>query len=121
MGEQGRATWINELSRLALFSLKGVKVAPSKWMTLHKAGSKWDSTISSRALVLACLCMSKGWILTEEDLFSGTRLGASSCGEKPEPKSKASGVRDANAKLLALKIDSRTIWWLRPSCWQTWT
>ena len=91
------------MSRLGLLHLKGVKVAPSKWMTLHKAGDKWDSTLSSRALVLACLCMSKGWILTEEDLFSGTRLGASSCGDKPDPKSKASGVKDANAKLEALK------------------
>jgi hypothetical protein len=47
--------------------------------------------------------MRKGWILTDEDLFSPTRLGASSCGDKPAPKSKAAGVRDAKQKLEALK------------------
>ena len=47
--------------------------------------------------------MSKGWILTEEDLFAGTRLGATSCGEKPGVTSKASALRDATAKLKSLK------------------
>ena len=103
VGAAGKKAWIKEIPRLALLNLKGVKVAPSKWMSLLKATSKWEPTLSSRALVLASLCMSKGWILTEEDLFAGTRLGATSFGEKPGATSKASALRDASAKLKVLK------------------
>ena len=107
VGECARRDWVNTLVDLKLIYLKGVKVAPSKWMSLYTAGIAWDDTLTSRALVLASLCLSKGWILTEEDLFASTRLGATSCGDKPAPKSKAAGVRDAQAKLDALKQRQR--------------
>ena len=86
-----------------LLQLRGIKVAPAQWMSVYKAGHAWDESLAARALVLSSLCMKKGWILTEEDLFSCTRLGATSCGDKPDPKSKASGVRDAQQKLHALQ------------------
>ena len=84
-----------------LLQLRGIKVAPAQWMSVYKAGHAWDESLADRALVLSSLCMKKGWILTEEDLFSCTRLGATSCGDKPDPKSKAAGVRDATQKLRA--------------------
>jgi hypothetical protein len=102
-GEEARGTFLTFLPGMNLFKLRGTKVSPGQWMSLYTAGFAWDETISARALVLASLCMKKGWVLTEEDLFAPTRLGATSLGEKPAPKSKAAGVRDANNKLEALK------------------
>jgi hypothetical protein len=102
-GEEDRRTFLGQLPEMNLLKLRGTKVAPAQWMSIFVAGHAWDKSLSARALVLASLCMKKGWILTEEDLFSPTRLGALSDGDKPAPKSKAAGVRDANRKLEALK------------------
>ena len=102
-GAAARKRFVKSLPGLALMNLLGVRVAPSKWMSLHKAGSLWDDTLGARGLILGGLCMKKGWILTAEDLFSPTRLGATSCGDKPVYASKAAGVKDAQAKIDALK------------------
>lgn len=102
-GEEARRTFLDKLPGLNLMNLRGTKVAPAQWMSVYIAGHAWDETLSARALVLASLCMKKGWILTDEDLFSPTRLGATSVGDKPAPKSKADGVRDARQKLESLK------------------
>jgi hypothetical protein len=102
-GEAARKNFLENLPKENLMQLKGVKVAPAKWMTIFEAGNAWDPTLSARALVLGSLCMSKGWVLTTEDLFSPTRLGATSCGDKPDASSKAAGLKDAKAKLERMK------------------
>ena len=85
-------------------SLREVNAAPSKWFSFQGAGEMWGKVLATRALVLANLCMDKGWIVTEEDLFASTRLGVdSNCGDKPAPKSKACAVESARAKLNKLK------------------
>ena len=103
VGMPAKVTFVKELPSKSLLALKKIKVAPSKWMTFHQAGSAWDPTLSARALVLGSLVMSKAWVVTAEDLFAPTRLGASSCGEKPDINSKAAGLKDATLKLDALK------------------
>ena len=102
-GEAARAEFLKNLPSMDLLKLRGIKVAPAQWMSVYAAGHAWDESLAARALVLSSLCMKKGWILTEEDLFSCTRLGATSGGAKPDPKSKAAGVRDAKQKLRALQ------------------
>ena len=102
-GEEARRAFLARLPEMNLLNLRGTKVSPAQWMSVYKAGNGWDETLSARALVLSSLCMKKGWILTDEDLFAPTRLGATSSGDKPAPKSKAAGVRDAKQKLEALK------------------
>jgi hypothetical protein len=102
-GEKARADFLAELPEMNLLNLRGTKVTPAQWMSVQIAGHAWDESLSARGLVLASLCLKKGWILTEEDLFAPTRLGATSSGDKPAPKSKAAAVRDATAKLEALK------------------
>ena len=101
-GERARKHYVAHLPEQNLVQFRGVKVSPGTWMSLWKAGDAWDPSLTARLLVLGSLCMKKGWILTEEDLFAGTRMGASSCGDKPAPKSKAAAVRDAKAKQDAL-------------------
>ena len=111
MGTPAKERFVKELPAETLLDLKCNKVAPSKWMSLHQVGDKLDQTLSSRGLVVGSLVMSKGWIVTEEDLFARTRLGASSCGEKLDVAlpiaSKAAGLKDAAAKLEALKARQR--------------
>lgn len=102
-GEKARRLFLGKLPEMNLLNLRGTKVSPAQWMSLFKAGSAWDKSLSARALVLASLCLKKGWIVTEEDLFAPTRLGATASGDKPAPKSKAAGVRDAKKKLEDLK------------------
>ena len=102
-----RIEYLQKLPACDLMNLRGIKVSPSSWMSIQKAGHAWDDTLSSRALVLASLCIKKGWILTSEDLFAGTRMGANSCVDKPAPKSKAAAVRDAQSKLAYLKERQR--------------
>ena len=102
-GEEARRMFLSRLSEMNLMNLRGTKVSPAQWMSVFKAGVAWDESLSARALVLASLCMKKGWILTSEDLFAPTGLGATRSGDKPAPKSKAAGVRDAKQKLEALK------------------
>ena len=103
VGESARSQFLKDLPQMTLVQLKGIKVAVSKWMTLFEAGDKWDPVLSVRGLCLGSLVMSKGWVLTEEDLFTPTRLGATCLGDKPDPKSKAAGVQQANAKIEALQ------------------
>ena len=87
--------------------VKGIKVSPSLWMSFQGAWHAWLPAVGSKALVMSSLCFDKGWILTEEDLFSPTRCGAETSGEKPAIKSKAEGVRRAKAKVDALMNRSR--------------
>ena len=102
-----RIEYLQTLPDLGLMNLRGIKVSPASWMSIQKAGHAWDDTLSSRAFVLASLCIKKGWIVTSEDLFAGTRMGANSCVDKPAPKSKAAAVRDAQSKLAYLKERQR--------------
>jgi hypothetical protein len=74
-GEEARRRFLDKLPSMNLLNLRGTKVAPAQWMSVYIAGHAWDETPSARALVLASLCMKKGWILTDEDLFSPTHLG----------------------------------------------
>ena len=82
---------------------KGVKVSPSSWMSFHKAGALWSHVLATRALVLSSLCLDKGWLVTEEDLFATTRCGVevsgdkSASGDEPAPQSKAAALRVAGA------------------------
>ena len=102
VGAAGRAAWIEDIGRTSCMNLKGVKVSPSKWMSFQQAGEMWSPVLATRALVLASLCIDKGWLVTEEDLFATTRCGAQSCGDKPD-SSKSAAVQGAKAKLEALK------------------
>ena len=87
--------------------IKNIKVSPSTWMSFQGAWHEWLPAVGSRGLVMSDLCIDKGWILTEEDLFSPTRCGVDTSGEKPAIKSKAEGVRRARAKVDALMSRSR--------------
>jgi hypothetical protein len=111
VGEAGRRAYVAAIPEQNLMNLKGVKVSPSAWMSFQKAGASWNSSLATRALVLSSLCLEKGWIVTEEDLFSTTRMGADAYGDKPDNQSgdkpattsKAAAHRCAKAKLDALK------------------
>jgi len=107
VGTEGRDKWLKRLPTEKHLSVKGVKVSPSKWFSFQVAWQKWLPAIGGRSLVMADLCIDKGWLLTEEDLFSPTRCGASTCGEKPAVKSKADACRKARAKVDALMNRSR--------------
>ena len=102
-GMEARKEYVSRLAHCDLMNLRGTKVSPSAWMSIQIAGHAWNDTLASRALVLASFCIKKSWILTSEDLFHETKLGANSCGDKPAPKSKAAAVREAKAKLENLK------------------
>ena len=71
--------------------------------------------MATRAMVLATLCLEKGWLLTEEDLFAPTRCGVEASlekdasGDKPAPKSKAEAMRAAKAKVEALKMRTANV------------
>ena len=110
VGQEGRRQYIAGVPRQNLLHLKGGRVSPSAWMSFQKVGAEWSSSIATRAMVLATLCLEKGWVLTEEDLFAPTRCGVeTSCekdasGDKLAPKSKAEALRVAKAKVEALKM-----------------
>ena len=106
-GTDGRRRWLKQLPQEEHMQVKGIKVSPSTWMSFQGAWHAWLPAVGSRALVMSSLCFDKGWILTEEDLFSPTRCGAETSGEKPAIKSKAEGVRRAKAKVDALMNRSR--------------
>ena len=96
-----RRSWLQGLG--SDMDIIGVKVAPSKWMSFLDAGEAWSKKLGSRALILAALCMEKGWVLSAEDLFGGTRLFKVADGVTALPKSKAEAVKSAKAKLDGLK------------------
>ena len=107
VGEEGRKQWLRRLPSERHLSVKGVKVSPNKWFSSQAAWKSWLPAIGGRSLVMADLCIDKGWILTEEDLFSPTRCGVSTSGEKPAVKSKADAIRKAKAKVETLMKRSR--------------
>ena len=107
VGAKARQQWLRELPSEKHLSVKGVKVSPSKWFSFQVAWESWMPAIGGRSLIMADLCIDKGWLLTEEDLFSPTRCGASSGGDKPDPKSKADAIRKAQAKVQALMARSK--------------
>ena len=69
------------------------KVRPAQWMSFTRVELIWDPLLATKALVLSALCLEKGLILTEEDLFAPTRCGVNLSGDKPEVKSKADAVK----------------------------
>ena len=66
-------------------------MGPAAWMSFQKVGAEWSASLASRAMVLATLCLEKGWLLIEEDLFAPTRCGVEASlekdasGDKPAP------------------------------------
>ena len=107
VGANGRAKWLKQLPEEEHMNVKGIKVVPSKWMSFQAAWETWLPALGSRALLMSDLCIDKGWILTEEDLFSPTRCGVDKSGEKPAIKSKAEALRKAKATVDALVNRSR--------------
>jgi len=107
VGAEGRQKWLRRMPEEKHLSNKGLKVSPSKWMSFQAAWESWLPAIGSRSLVMADLCIDKGWLLTEEDLFSPTRCGVNTSGEKPAAKSKADALRKSKAKLDQLMNRSR--------------
>ena len=115
VGQEGRRQYIAGIPRQNLLNLKGGKVSPSAWMSFQKVGAEWSPSLATRAMVLATLCLEKGWLLTEEDLFAPTRCGVEASlekdasGDKPAPKSKAEAMRAAKARIEALKMRTANV------------
>ena len=107
VGANGRAKWLKQLPEEEHMHVKGIKVVPSKWMSFQAAWETWPPALGSRALLMSDLCIDKGWILTEEDLFSPTRCGVDKSGEKPAIKSKAEAFRKSKATVDAVVNRSR--------------
>ena len=109
VGEPARKRWLEQLPNEKHLKLKSVKVKASQWVSVLKAGYMWDPVLASRALILSSLCIRKGWIPTEEDLFAPTGCGKTNAsGVQPaEPQSKAEALRSAQQKLKNLKDRSQ--------------
>ena len=62
-------------------------------------------------MLIGEVSIDKGWIPTSEDLFSVARniAALSQAEDDPKPKSKATAVRSAKAKLAALKKNKRQL------------
>ena len=115
VGQEGRRQYIAGIPSQNLLNLKGGKVSPSSWMSFQKVGAEWSPSLATRAMVLATLCLEKGWLLTEEDLFAPTGCGVEASlekdasGDKPAPKSKAEAMRAAKARIEALKMRTANV------------
>ena len=106
VGEPARASWLQALPAEKHLQLKCVKVKPAQWLSVLKAGYIWEPVLASRALILSSLCLRKGWIVTEEDLFAPTRCGLPK-DSGVQPASKAAALRSALQKLKYLKDRSQ--------------
>lgn len=102
-GESARQRYLSSIPEQCHMNLKGVKVKPSQWMSFQYAGQLWEPHLATRAMVLAMVCLNKGWLTTEEDLYASTRCGTTAYGDKPDPNSKKEAVKGAKAKLESLK------------------
>ena len=108
VGRPARVRFIKELGTGSLMELKGVKAKPSQWMSLQRAFDNWDAGFHTRGLALGALCINKGWIVTEEDLFAPARA-SSYCGVKPgEKKSAAEEVKSATVTPLGKRHSTRS-------------
>ena len=104
IGAPARVKYVEELPRSEVAQFKSVKVKPATWMSWQQAHAKWDPLHNTRAMAITSVCLNKGLIPTSEDLFAGSRgMSLKDCGAQPAPKSKAAAVRNAKAKLDALK------------------
>ena len=65
VGQEGRRQYIAGIPRQNLLHLKGGRVSPSAWMSFQKVGAEWPPALATRAMVLATLCLEKGWLLNE--------------------------------------------------------
>ena len=115
VGQEGRRQYIAGIPHQNLMNMKGGKVSPSSWMSFQKVGAEWSASFATRAMVLATLCLEKGLLVAEEDLFAPTRCGVEASlekdasGDKPAPKSKAEAVRSAKAKIEALRMRTANV------------
>jgi hypothetical protein len=103
VGRPGRVKFLQELSAVKVLELKSVKVKPSQWQSFPQAAKAWDPEIHTRAMILAGLCLHKGWIVAVEDLFVPFRKSTPAVDAAVANKSKASSVASAKATLDALK------------------
>lgn len=104
VGRPARKRFIESLSAKGSMDLRNKKVKPSIWMSFHEAHDAWDEHIGTRGLMLASLCLRKGWLSDISQLFG------SPSGVQPEsgvqPGGTAGAVKSARAKLEALKKKS---------------
>jgi hypothetical protein len=109
-GPAARKRFIQELAHKNVVDLKGGKVAPSKWLSVTDATESWRTLFAKRSLGFAQVCISRGIIKTEEDLFAKTRVASSSIGAKPaEFKSRAAALRAAKNQVKALQDRTKGI------------
>ena len=101
VGVEARRRFIANLDSEACVKLKNKKCKPSQWVSFDGAWHTWSQHLHTRGFVLGKLLMHRGDVLAAEDLFAGT--GGSFKGEKNETRTKAEGVRNAKAKLAAVK------------------
>jgi hypothetical protein len=103
IGRPGRVKFLQALSAVKVLELKSVKVKPSQWQSFPQAAKAWDPEIHTRAMILAGLCLHKGWIVAVEDLFLPFRKSTPLVAADVANNSKASSVASAKATLDALK------------------
>ena len=105
VGKAARQKFIQSMKAQGKIDFRNKKVKPNSWMSFNKAHDVWDSVIRTRAMLLGCLCMRKGWITSLEDLMDPADTSAfKNCGDKPVVPGGTSGhIRSAKAKIDALK------------------
>jgi hypothetical protein len=99
-GKKAREQYIKEkFAHQKAVSLHGEKVKPSRWGSWHHAFDGWDAELHTRGLLMAKVCLHKGWALTAEDVFTPMKnlpLEVQAAVPKAEP-SKAAAKRTAKA------------------------
>ena len=103
VGKKARAEYIRTMPMDEICQFKSIKVKPSIWMSWQQAYSKWDPFLGTRAMVLSSCCINKGLIPTHEELFSIASGIGCPAPDMPKAKSKAQEVRNAKAKVEAVK------------------
>lgn len=68
-GRAARAAFVDQLDRDKAVSIKGPKIAPSKWFSWMMAHREWDAHIHTQALIQVLLCVSQGWSKSHLELF----------------------------------------------------
>jgi hypothetical protein len=107
VGPEAREIFLKTFDVEAALSLKQMKVKPSTWMSFNQAHDSWDPQRNTRAMVMAAVCLNKGFITTAEDLFAGVNV-AQFEKERKVITSKAAQVKDAKSKLQALQKKSES-------------
>jgi hypothetical protein len=97
----------NSSSRLdhrAITRIKNSRRKPSNWYSFNAAHAAFDKLLHARGLILASLCVNKGWIVAEWDLES--LADKRTFAAQAFAGGKAGAVQAAKAKVEALKKNS---------------